>query len=511
MISLVYIKSKKGQNWLFPPSIRDMIPKDHICLLVESFVENLDFSRFDTRYAGAGHPAYHPKIALKILVQGLLDKVRSSRRLEKACQENNVYLYLSEKLNPNFRTISRFRKENEILLEETFKETVRLAQSLNLVSVEMFCTDGSKIKANAGKKNAMKRKNFDVVDEWVKNEIEQGIAQDEYEDKLEEELGLKDKPKPDRQEIRRKVKEYIKKMRDEKGKDWINKKHQAVRAQLAKKDLKSVSLTDPESRFMKSKKGHYELSYNIQTTVDSKHGIIVASDVCQETNDTRQGRPQLEQAEANLGQLPEGLKVCMDADYDDPATLKWLEDKKFDAYIPLAEKGGKAKNEEFSKKYFVYNEKTDTFTCPKGKNLPFKSTSTDKNGSLRKNYHNGKACWSCPARPRCVGKGERRTITATFYEASIRRMKTKMQLPESKQIYDKRKEVSELAYAHIKHNMQFTEFLTRSLKTVKGEFKLACAASNLRRIWNQIKHIPNILERVSQQTPKFFWRSFYPA
>lgn len=489
---MVYIESQKGQNWLLPPDIREIIPDDHICYFVEEFVDDMDFSEFDKEVEGAGHPAYHPRILLKVLMQGMLDKVRSSRKLERAAKENVVYMYLGERLNPNFRTISDFRKNNPKLVTETFKETVRLAQSLNLVSVEMICTDGSKIKANAGKKRAMKSESFDSLDEWIQNEIEQGIAQDELEDKVEEDLGLKDKPKMVRREIKRVVKEYHKKLKEnpDQAKDLIKKTHQAVRAQLAKDDMKAVSLTDPESRMMQSKKGHYELAYNVQTSVDSKHGIIVANDVCQECTDTHQGQPLLEQAEQNLERpFPEGLKVCDDADYDDPAFLKWLENRKFDAYIPLAEKGGKKKpeSEQYNKKHFVYNEEADTFTCPQRKTLPYKSDYVDKNRHFRKMYYDFKACNKCPVAQYCKGSAEKKVITATPYEAVVRRMKAKMELQESKQVYSKRKEVSELAYAHIKYNLGFTEFLTRGLESVKSELNLACIASNLRRIWNQIR------------------------
>jgi transposase len=512
---MVYIKSQKGQSWLLPPNIQDMIPEDHICFLIGESIDHMDFSDFDEKVEGAGHPAYHPRILLKVLMQGMLDKVRSSRKLERACKENVVYLFLSERLNPNFRTISDFRKANPELVDETFKETVRLAQSLNLVSVEMICTDGSKIKANASRKLAIKREGFDLLDEWVKNEIEEGIKQDDIEDKLEEALDLKNKPKLARKDMKKIVREYRERLNDAKKAEDLKKKHQAVRAQLAHDStLKTISLTDPECRYMQSKKGPTELSYNVQTSVDSKHNIIVANDVCQETNDTRQGRPQLEQAEKNLRQtLPEGLKVAMDADYDDSPTLKWLEDRKFDAYIPLAEKGAKKKEEssQYNKKFFIYLEEADAFKCPEGKILPYKSDYKSKRGQFLKMYYSFKACHRCPAAQQCYGKAENRVITATEYEAVIRRMKAKMELAESRKVYSKRKETSELAYAHIKHNLGFTEFLTRGLKGVKTEWNLACAASNLRRIWNQMLKTGVSLKQVFNQITQSFWQLFTPA
>jgi transposase len=109
---MAYIQSQSGQSWLLPPSLEDLIPEDHICYLIESLVDSLDYSLFDIRYSGAGYPAYHPRVLLKLLIMGVLDRVRSSRRLARNARDNVGYMYLSEKLTPDFRTISDFRKDN---------------------------------------------------------------------------------------------------------------------------------------------------------------------------------------------------------------------------------------------------------------------------------------------------------------------------------------------------------------------------------------------------------------
>ncbi len=119
---MAYIKSYKNQNWLLPLSIKDMIPKDHICFLVGEFVESLDFSKFDMIYDGAGHPAYHPRIIMKILIQGMLARIRSSRKLASACRENFVFMFLAEKVSSDFRTIARFRKDNAGFVKDAFKK-----------------------------------------------------------------------------------------------------------------------------------------------------------------------------------------------------------------------------------------------------------------------------------------------------------------------------------------------------------------------------------------------------
>lgn len=160
---MAYIQSYKGQSWLLLPSIEDLIPDDHICFLVEGLVDSLDYSVFDIRYLGAGHPAYHPRILLKLLIMGVLDRVRSSRRLARNARENVVYIYLSEKLTPDFRTISDFRKDNPELVKEVFKHTVSFAKEEGLLDLTYLATDGTKIKANASNRRVLSKKVINEV------------------------------------------------------------------------------------------------------------------------------------------------------------------------------------------------------------------------------------------------------------------------------------------------------------------------------------------------------------
>src|SRR3989338_5627432 len=149
---MTYISSYKNQDWLLPTSIKQMIPQNHISFFVEDFVESLDYSGFDMISDGAGHPSYHPRIIMKIIIQGMLSKDRSSRKLACACRENFVFMFLAEKVQEKFSTICRFRRNNREFIKETFKVTVKLADENDLIDLNLICTDGSKIKANASKK-----------------------------------------------------------------------------------------------------------------------------------------------------------------------------------------------------------------------------------------------------------------------------------------------------------------------------------------------------------------------
>ena len=173
---MAFIKSLKGQSWLLPPNIKDIIPKDHICFLVEDVIDKLDFSSFDIRYSGAGHPAYHPRIICKILTQSMLDRVRPSRAIARNARENVVFMYLSENLYPDFRTISDFRKDNGDLLKDIFKITVSTAKELGAIGLEHLSVDGYKLKACAANNSSVTKEQLDVIEQYVNNELKEEIG-----------------------------------------------------------------------------------------------------------------------------------------------------------------------------------------------------------------------------------------------------------------------------------------------------------------------------------------------
>ena len=179
-----YIQTNKNQNWLLPMSIKDMIPEDHICFLVEEFTENLNYTNFDMQYDGAGHPAYHPRIIMKIIIQGMLSRIRSSRKLAVSCRENFIMMYLAEKTQPDFRTIAKFRKDNARFIKDAFKKTVEIASEKKLIGLSFISLDGSKIKAYASKKRYFNKIALDKLDKSIDKIIKEDIELDELEGEL---------------------------------------------------------------------------------------------------------------------------------------------------------------------------------------------------------------------------------------------------------------------------------------------------------------------------------------
>jgi len=461
---MTYISSYKNQDWLLPTSIKQMIPQNHISFFVEEFVESLDFSGFDMINEGAGHPSYHPRIIMKIIIQGMLSKERSSRKLAGACRENFVFMYLAEKVQPNFRTIARFRKNNASFVKEAFKETVNLASKYDLIDLNVICVDGSKIKANASKKSFLKKEQLNQLDSIIDKMIKEDIEQDEADkescaDKEENITSLEMKN----------LKEIVKNYRDVKNKEKLKENCEKAAEEFDKDPLiKRVSLSDPECRMMKNKKGFFELDYNVQFTVDSKSQIIVANDVCQDRTDTYQLQPQIKSVKENVS-LKKDTKVVADCNYNAGSNLKYFEESVIDGYVPTLSQAQEIDEKEKTIKEddYEYDWEKDEIIL-KGARLKYIGTWSQGKKARQRIYRSED------------GKIVKRVME--FFRERLR-MKKKMETEEGKRIYGLRKIVVEPVIGNIKYNMGFTEFLIRGLDGAKLELNIASIAHNLKKIW----------------------------
>lgn len=460
---MVYVESFKGQNWLLPLGIRDLIPKDHICFLVEDFVCGLDFSRFDLVYAGAGRPAYHPRVLMKLLVYGMLCRTRSSRKIAKAVKENFVFMYLSEKVCPDFRTINRFRKDNVDFVKCSFKRTVDVAVKNKLVDLSFLSIDGSTFKACAGNKRYVDKNGLDKLDKAIDRMVDEDIALDELEDELYGDSANDGCTGIDRRDIKKIVREF----NASKDKKKIKKNVEKAKGELDKYFLKKVSISDPESRAMQTKKRFSELSYNAQLSV-SKNQIIIANDVTQDKHDAHQFVPQIENVLQNV-ELPKDTKVALDCGYSDGDNIKYAEDNNIDLYLPSRAMAQELDGKEQSLNHDMYDydwEKDEIIE----NNFRFRNRGhyTRKDGKRIRTFY-------CPEL--------KKKKDVPYYFKERLRMKAKMQTNEAKQTYNFRKITVEPVYGNIKENMNFRGFMLKGLEKVKTEFNLICIAHNLQKIW----------------------------
>ena len=467
---MAYKDSFKNQNWLLPLSIKQMIPENHICFFVEEFADNLDFSEFDLKFEGAGAPAYHPRILAKILLQGMLSKERSSRKIASACRESFVFMYLAEKVAPDFRTICRFRRENADFLKQVFKETIKLASEYNLLDLSFIAIDGTTMKANANRKRTLKKEQISKLDEIVNKLVEEDLRQDELDEKLDE----GNLTHMDKRDFKKIVSEYQR----VKNKTKIKEKLEKVKEEVAKDEkLKKVSLTDPESRMMQNKQRVRELSYNTQLSVD-KNQIIVATDVCQDGHDAHQLIPQIENVKENV-ELTGEEKFSADCGYSDAENIKYCEDARINLFVPSRAQAQKfdGKDETLNHDKYEYDEKTDE--------LIVEGERFSRSGDYMRNERRIATFYS---------KKLKKKKDVPFFFRERLRMRDKMETDEGREVYRWRKITVEPVIGQIKENLGFRQFSLRGLEGARIEIRIVSIAHNLKKIWNRMRERGGIAE-----------------
>ncbi len=489
---MAYIKSNPHQTYLIPPKLTDLFSENHVCYLIEQISDSLDYSEFDKKYAGVGAPAYHPRVNLKLLMMANVDGMRSSRKIAKNAQENAVYIYLAEKLQPDFRTISDFRKDNPQIVEQVFLKLSQFAYEHGLIDLSHLIVDGSTIQANANNNRVLDKATIKKLRKYIRKEIERGIKVDEEEDKIYGDRGLHQLPEDlntseKRRPIVRKIVDEINKAMKEDNKQKvaeIDSNLEQIGEAMERDGFKKYSMTDPDARFMLSKKGLVKLNYNAQLVVD-KSGIIISNDVVQNPDDRNQLLPNIRRIERDFGKLPAGTKISMDQHYSKGEALLELDAEGFDLYAPLYGMS-KAKKNKFDKVNFIFDHDNDRYICPEGKFLENRGKTFNKKAQSYRTVYKTSVhdCRPCPYKQECANKMGYKMILALAHDKLLQRIKAKLLSPEGRATYNLRKQTVEPAFGDIKENKKFRRFLLRGKEKVKIEWNLVCLASNLVKINN---------------------------
>jgi len=352
---------QQNQPYLFPPSVLDWLPKDHPAHFINEVVDGLDLSAIYGDYVLKGQPPYNPTMMVKVLIYALTKGIRSSRKIEKALYDDVALRFLSGNQQPDFWTISEFRRRHHEAMGEIFVQTVKLAQMAGLVNLNHVSVDGTKIKANASKHAAMsyaymEKEEQRLIDEAQRllNEMEKNDKEEDklyghrQGDELPEELSTVEKrlqaiqkAKAELEAEARLKQELLQKEQEAKAKEKA-KKEKRARYRKNKKSKKNDSgkpdpkaqrnFTDPESKIMKNSDKAFIQGYNAQATVDAKHQIIVAADVTNQASDCNQLKGQIEQVKQNTGSYPKA--ALADAGYYSEPNVRYLMKKEIEAFIP---------------------------------------------------------------------------------------------------------------------------------------------------------------------------------
>src|SRR6202167_317124 len=378
---------ERNQSTLFPVMLDDYVAEDNLVRAVDAFVEGLDLGKLGFGRVAPleqGRPGYHPATLLKIYIYGYLNRVPSSRRLERECQRNIELIWLTGQLAPDFKTIADFRKDNGNAIREVCRGFVALCRELDLLSEGSVAIDGSKFKAvNARDKNfteAKMKRRLERIDESIARYIAQLDTADRRGDAVPEArmVRFKDKSATLREETTRLG---------------------AIRTEMMKSENKQISLTDPDARSMAtSGKDTGIVGYNVQTAVDTKNHLIVAHEVTNVGTDRHQLLNMAEQARTEMG--VETLDAVADRGYYKGEEIKACEESGITVTLPRPLTSGAKAAGRFGKQDFVYVAADDFYRCPAGERLTYRYTNVEEGKTLRRYWTD--SCKTCALRAQCT-------------------------------------------------------------------------------------------------------------
>lgn len=442
----------RNTQFLFPPTIDDWLPENHLARFIVEIIEQLDLNEYKKAYRGSGSEAYDPSIMLGLLFYGYSTGVFSSRKIERATYDSVAFRYICREYHPDHDTIAEFRKRFLTEMKKSFEEILLIAKEMGQLKLGTISLDGTKVKANASKHKALSWKYANELEKQIHNEIQQLLNMAEEADNQEPDKSLDineellrrqdrlAKISAAKKEIEARAKarheeaqkEYQEKMEERKkkeeteGKKPRGKTPKPPESEVEPEPKDQVNLTDEESRIMPQSGGGFEQCYNAQASVDIENMLILTNHITQNSNDKKEVIPTINE----LDKLPKFLgtpdNILCDAGYYSETNVNECVDKGLNPYI--VEK--RDKHNQFLAQHLA---KTELQT---------------ENTNL----------------------------------SNVDQMKKRMQTSEGKALYSKRKSTVEPVFGIIKNVIGFRQFLLRGKEAVSGEWNLVCAGFNLKRL-----------------------------
>ncbi len=458
-----YITGKnRNQLTLFPVSLDDSIAPDNEVRFIDLFVESLDIASMGFRedHVENGRPAYHPKDLLKLYIYGYLNRIRSSRELEKESKRNIEVMWLIKGLTPDHNTISNFRRDNPKAIKKVFRETVRIARNFDLIGGKLLAGDSTKLRAQNSKKNNFNEKkikrHLDYIDKKL-SEYEEQLAQEDGDDHKETEA-------------------QIEKHQNRK------KEYQEIERQLKDTGESQISTSDPDSRHLIIRNNITEVAYNVQTTVDAKYNLPIDYKVTNK-NDTKAMGNMLRRAKSIL--RSHDFTVLYDKGYHTGSEFNVAEHLGIDVLvaIPGIPRTSQAPDIKYNVENFLYSSQNDSYKCPQGHEV-VSNGSWYQGHNYRFKQYKTPACRRCPARDKCTKSVQNgRIIQRSEYTSAIERNRDRIE--NNKDYYRRRQAIVEHPYGTIKRQWGFGFLLTKKfINKAEADVGLMFTAYNLRRLFN---------------------------
>ena len=453
----------RKQVALLPECLDDFVAEDNSIRVVDAFVDELDLSTLgfnSVTPASTGRPSYHPALMLKIYVYGYLNRVPSSRRLERECQRNLELMWLTGRLAPDFKTIADFRRDNGQAIRNVCRQFVFLCRQLNLFADAVVAIDGSKFKAvNAHDRN------------FTRGKLEKRMLQ--IDQCIERYLGAMetaDRQAPDVAQAR--VSRLNEKLRTLKTQMQRLKQ---IEKQLAESPSGQISLTDPDARAMATSTSRGMVGYNVQSAVDATHHLIVAHEVTNIGTDRKQLSRMAKQAKDAMQATD--LQAIADRGYFTGDEIVACEEAGITPFVSKPVTSSAKSEGRFEKEDFIFDPASGEYTCPAGSRLIWRFETVERGRVLSRYWSSD--CPRCPIKSKCTPSDYRR-VTRYAHQASLDEMQKRIDL--SPGVMRIRRQTVERPFGTLKHWMGATHFLTRTLEHVRTEMSLHVLAYNMKRV-----------------------------
>jgi len=459
----------RTQSTLLPELLDDYIAEANPVRVIDVFVDELDLGQLGFEGvdpAATGRPSYHPAVLLKIYIYGYLNRIQSSRRLEREAQRNVELMWLTGRLMPDFKTIARFRQDSGKAIRGVCRQFVVLCQQLDLFSEALVAIDGSKFKAvNNRDRNFTSAKLRHRMEE-IESSINRYLTALDTADRQEPEAAH-----AQTERLQGKITALKAQMQALKK----------MEAQVIESADKQISLTDPDARSMKTR-GTGVVGYNVQTAVDAKNHLIVAHEVTNVGSDRDQLASMAKDARTAMG--IQELTVVADRGYFKSEEILACHEAGITAIVPKSHTSEAKAEGRFDKADFIYDAAANEYCCPAGQRLIWRFATVE--GGLKLHCYWSSHCQGCSIKSRCTPSHARR-VKRWEHASVLEAMQTRLDhAPEMMRI---RRQTVEHPFGTIKSWMGATHFLTKTLDRVRTEMSLHVLAYNMKRVMKLLGNI----------------------
>ena len=486
------------QIGLFATPLEAMIPADSEVRVVAAFVDQLDLSKLGFKLVRSdGASSYGPGLLLKLYLYGYLNRIRSSRQLQRACEVNIEVMWLTGNLRPKYHTIADFRKDHPKSLKAVFKEYVLLLKDWELIAGRRLAVDGTKIHAqNARKLNfnrAKLQRSLERIERGIEDALQEFADRDVQEDSVQ------------KQELQQQVQDKLVALRERK------ERYKEMQQELKDSGQHQLSQTDPDARSLMVKGTESLVGYNIQSVVDDAYNLIVhtqttnVNDINALADLAGAARDTLDLAD----EVGEPTQVLADKGYHDATNLQGVEDLGMEPFVAERQhKPRKGKGAGYGPREFKYDEEADVYVCPEQQELTSNGKWHHQRDRRRGRKETDKrfqrytlsfsVCGQCPLRDQCLSESARKQRHGKViyhHEHSAALARNHQRLQDHPEVYPRRQAIVEHPFGTLKRSWGATYTLVRSLEKVDGEFSLLACCYNLRRSMS-ILGVPELVRRL---------------